>query len=176
MGRSFRLLWAAYAVSAYGSGLGFGALPLIAVLVLDASPAQVSALAAVGPAVGALIAVPLGPWVEFRRKRPVMIAMDLIRFGALLTIPFHLTFAHLLINDAHVLLNYDYPEYTGGPAGVPTGVTIHLEVDDADRWWNRAVEAGATVRVPLDNQFWGARYGQIVDPFGHIWSIGGPMT
>ena len=51
------------------------------------SPAQVSALAAVGPAVGALIALPLGPWVEFHRKRPVMIAMDLIRFAALVTVP-----------------------------------------------------------------------------------------
>jgi len=58
LGRQFGWLWAAYAVSAYGSGLGFGAFPLIAVLVLHASSAQVSALSAVGPAVGALIAVP----------------------------------------------------------------------------------------------------------------------
>ncbi|SNS93430.1 Predicted arabinose efflux permease, MFS family [Asanoa hainanensis] len=101
LGRRFRLLWAAYAVSAYGSALGFGAFPLIALVVLDAGPAQVSALAAVGPAVGALIAVPLGPWVEFRRKRPVMIAMDLTRFAAMMTIPVayalgFLTFAQLL--------------------------------------------------------------------------------
>lgn len=87
LGRQFGWLWASYAVSAYGSGLGFGALPLIAVLVLHAGPAQVSALAAVGPAVGALIALPLGPWVEFRRKRPVMIAMDLTRFAVMMTIP-----------------------------------------------------------------------------------------
>ncbi|TWF74214.1 putative MFS family arabinose efflux permease [Pseudonocardia hierapolitana] len=87
LGREFGWLWASYAVSAYGSGLGFGAFPLIAVLVLDAGPAEVSALAAVGPAVGALIALSLGPWVEFRRKRPVMIAMDLVRFAVLLTIP-----------------------------------------------------------------------------------------
>jgi MFS family permease len=87
LGRQFGWLWAAYAVSAYGSGLGFGAFPLIAVLVLHASAAQVSALSAVGPAVGALIALPLGPWVEFRRKRPVMIAMDLTRFAGLMTVP-----------------------------------------------------------------------------------------
>ncbi|MFF4926854.1 MFS transporter [Kitasatospora sp. NPDC001261] len=87
LGRRFGWLWAAYAVSAYGSGLGFGALPLIAVLVLRAGPAEVSALSAVGPAVGALIAVPLAPWVEFRRKRPVMIAMDLVRFAAMASIP-----------------------------------------------------------------------------------------
>jgi MFS family permease len=87
LGRQFGWLWAAYAVSAYGSGLGFGAFPLIAVLVLHASAAQVSALSAVGPAVGALIALPLGPWVEFRRKRPVMIAMDLTRFAVMMTVP-----------------------------------------------------------------------------------------
>ncbi|RKE22928.1 putative MFS family arabinose efflux permease [Streptomyces sp. TLI_171] len=87
MGRPFGWLWAAYAVSAYGSGFGFGALPLIAVLVLHAGPAQVSALSAVGPAVGALIALPLGPWVEFRRKRPVMVTMDLLRFAAMATVP-----------------------------------------------------------------------------------------
>lgn len=74
-------------MSAYGSGLGFGALPLIAVLALHAGPAEVSALSAVGPAVGALIAVPLAPWVEFRRKRPVMIAMDLTRFAVMATVP-----------------------------------------------------------------------------------------
>ena len=49
LGRQFGWLWTAYAVSAYGSGLGFGAFPLIAVLVLHASPAEVSALSAVGP-------------------------------------------------------------------------------------------------------------------------------
>ncbi|MEU4482475.1 MFS transporter [Micromonospora sp. NPDC023966] len=107
LGRDFRWLWAAYAVNAYGSGLGFGALPLIAVLVLHASPAQVSALAAVGPAVGALIALPLGPWVEFRRKRPVMIAMDLARFAVMLTIPVayafgRLSFVQLLVVSAVV--------------------------------------------------------------------------
>lgn len=87
LGRQFGWLWAAYAVSAYGSGLGFGALPLIGVLVLHAGPAEVSLLSAVGPAVGALIAFPLGPWVEFCRKRPVMITMDLVRFAVMITIP-----------------------------------------------------------------------------------------
>ena len=70
LGRQFGWLWAAYAVSAYGSGLGFGAFPLIAILVLHAGPAEVSVLAAAGLAAGAAVALPLGPWVEFRRKRP----------------------------------------------------------------------------------------------------------
>ncbi|MFD5463661.1 MFS transporter [Kitasatospora sp. NPDC127059] len=107
LGQGFGWLWAAYAVSAYGSGLGFGALPLLAVLVLHAGPAEVSALSAVGPAMGALIAVPLAPWVEFRRKRPVMIAMDLARFAAMATIPLayalgRLGFVQLLVVSAVV--------------------------------------------------------------------------
>ena len=102
LGRRFGWLWAAYAVSAYGSGLGFGALGFIAIRVLHAGPAEVSALAAAGLAAGAAVAVPLGPWVEFRRKRPVMIAMDLARFAALLSIPVafalgRLSFAQLVI-------------------------------------------------------------------------------
>ncbi|MEA2669754.1 MAG: hypothetical protein QOJ33_2688 [Chloroflexota bacterium] len=87
LGRQFGWLWAAYAVSTFGTWLGFGAFPLIAILVLHAGPTEVSVLAAAGLAVGALVAVPLGPWVEFRRKRPVMVAMDLTRFAALMSVP-----------------------------------------------------------------------------------------
>jgi hypothetical protein len=102
VGRQFGWLWAAYSVSTIGTWLAFDALPLIAILVLDAGPAQVSALAAAGLAVGAAVAVPLGPWVEFRRKRPVMVGMDLIRCAALLSIPAAyalgwLSFAQLLV-------------------------------------------------------------------------------
>lgn len=87
LGRQFDYLWAAYAVSAVGTWLAFDAFPLIAILVLHAGPAEVSALAAAGLAVGAVVAVPLGPWIEFRRKRPVMVAMDLVRFAAILSVP-----------------------------------------------------------------------------------------
>ena len=52
-----------------------------------------------------------------------------------------------------------------------TPVTINLYVEDCDTVFNRAVEAGATVRMPLADQFWGDRYGQVVDPFGHVWSV-----
>ncbi|MEV5126938.1 MFS transporter [Streptomyces decoyicus] len=87
LGRQFGWLWAAYTVSTFGTRLAFDAFPLIAILVLHAGPAEVSVLAAAGLAVGAAVAVPLGPWVEFRRKRPVMVAMDLIRCAALLSVP-----------------------------------------------------------------------------------------
>src|SRR5947209_20301051 len=102
LGRPFGWLWAAYAVSAFGTWLAFDAFPLIAILVLHAGPGEVAVLAAAGLAVGAALAVPLGPWVEFRRKRPVMIAMDLVRFAALMSVPVAfalgwLSFAQLLI-------------------------------------------------------------------------------
>lgn len=87
LGRPFGWLWAAYAASAFGTRLAFDAFTLIAILVLHVGPAQVSLLAAAGLAVGAVVAVPLGLWVEFRRKRSVMVAMDLIRFAALMTVP-----------------------------------------------------------------------------------------
>lgn len=83
--------------------------------------------------------------------------------------------AHLHVNGGSLMLNDDFPEYGGG-AGTPAAVTLHLQTDDADVWWQRALAAGATVRMPLDNQFWGDRYGQLVDPFGHVWAIGGPVT
>lgn len=102
LGPAFGRLWAAYAVSAFGTRLAFDAFPMIAILVLHAGPSQVAALAATGAAVGAVLAVPLGPWVEFRPKRPVMIGMDVARAAALLTVPAAfalglLTFAQLLV-------------------------------------------------------------------------------
>ncbi|MFF0666703.1 MFS transporter [Streptomyces tendae] len=95
LGRRFEWLWAAYAVSTFGTRLAFDAFPLIAVMVLDAGPARVAALAATGLAVGAVVAVPLGPWVEFRRKRPVMVAMDLVRCAVLLSVPLAYAFGRL---------------------------------------------------------------------------------
>ena len=102
LGRDFGWLWGAYAASALGTWLAFGAFPLIAIQVLHVGPVEVAALAAAGSAVGAAVAIPLGPWVEFRRKRPVMITMDLARFAALLSIPAAfalgvLTFLQLLL-------------------------------------------------------------------------------
>ena len=82
--------------------------------------------------------------------------------------------AHLLINGGHLMLNDNFPEY-GGAASPPGSVTLHLQVQDADAAWQRAIDAGATERMPLADQFWGDRYGQLVDPFGFTWSIGGPV-
>ncbi|KWV60712.1 MFS transporter [Bradyrhizobium macuxiense] len=102
LGRGFDWLWAAFAISAVGTWVAFDAFPLIAILVLHVGPGAVSALAAVGPLAGAAMAVPLGPWIEFRRKQPVMIAMDIVRFAAMLSVPVAfmlgwLSFAQLLV-------------------------------------------------------------------------------
>jgi hypothetical protein len=102
LGRDFGWLWAAFAVSTIGTWLAFDAFSLIAILVLHAGPGQVGVLAAAGLAVGALVAVPLGPWIEFRRRRAVMVAMDVVRFAALMSVPAaywlgRLTFAQLLL-------------------------------------------------------------------------------
>ena len=87
--------------------------------------------------------------------------------------------AHLLVNGGSLMLNDAFPEFVDparqSSADHPSAVTLHLQVDDADRWFNRAVEAGAAVSMPLDNMFWGDRYGQVTDPFGHNWSIGAPV-
>lgn len=87
LGRRFGLLWSAYAVSTFGTMLAFGAFPLIAVRVLHAPAFAVALLEAAGLAVGAVVAIPLGPWVEHRSKRPVMVAMDLVRFLAMASVP-----------------------------------------------------------------------------------------
>ena len=59
------------------------------------------------------------------------------------------------------------PEVLGG-----SPVTLHLQVEDANAIWDKAVAAGAAVTMPLKDQFWGDRYGQLRDPFGHNWSVG----
>jgi PhnB protein len=83
--------------------------------------------------------------------------------------------AHLMINGASVMLNDEFPEMNGEQDIAPKGVTLHLQVDDADEWWNRALLAGGVPLFPLADQFWGDRYGQLRDPFGHTWSIGSPI-
>ena len=83
--------------------------------------------------------------------------------------------AHLRINGSSVMLHDEFPEYGGEQDVVPRGVILHLQVDDADEWWTRALLAGAIPTMPMADQFWGDRYGQLKDPFGHGWSIGAPI-
>jgi len=83
---------------------------------------------------------------------------------------------HLHINGGSLMLSDDFPEFRGGaPMPQPSGTTLHLQVDNADEWWDRAVAAGAEIKMPIADQFWGDRYGQLRDPFGHNWSIASPL-
>ncbi|OBK74950.1 VOC family protein [Mycobacterium sp. 1274761.0] len=84
------------------------------------------------------------------------------------------------INGSMVMLNDDFPEMSGGKSMTPKAlggspVTIHLVVTDVDKKFQQAVDAGATVVMPLDDMFWGDRYGVLQDPFGHQWSLGQPV-
>lgn len=80
---------------------------------------------------------------------------------------------HLYINNASVMLADFYPEH-GFSYEKPQAFTLHLKVDDVDQWWKRATEAGAEVVMPLQEMFWGDRYGQVRDPFGVTWAMGAP--
>jgi PhnB protein len=84
--------------------------------------------------------------------------------------------AAVAINGSSVML-VDQNEAAGMRSPLLLGgspVTIHLIVDDAAAWADRAVDAGATLRMPVTEQFWGDRYGVVEDPFGHVWSIATP--
>jgi uncharacterized glyoxalase superfamily protein PhnB len=82
--------------------------------------------------------------------------------------------AELKIGNSIIFLNDEYPDTRcrsplslGGIAG-----SLHLYVEDVDAAFKRAVAAGAQVRMPVADMFWGDRYGKVVDPFGHEWGIG----
>jgi len=81
--------------------------------------------------------------------------------------------AALRVGDSMLMLNEEMPEFGGlSPLALNgTGVTIHIYTDNVDEAFNRAVSAGARVKMPLMDQFWGDRYGMVEDPFGHKWSL-----
>jgi uncharacterized glyoxalase superfamily protein PhnB len=82
--------------------------------------------------------------------------------------------ASVKIGDSVLMLTDEFPEWGGlGPKmlkGSP--VTVHLYVEDVDAAVAQAVAAGAKVTMPVEDMFWGDRYGKLEDPFGHQWSVG----
>lgn len=83
--------------------------------------------------------------------------------------------AEMKIGDSMVFLADEFPGM--GTCAAPetlkgTSVTLNLYTDNVDQLFDRAVSAGAKVVFPLTNQFWGDRYGQVLDPFGHTWALG----
>ena len=87
--------------------------------------------------------------------------------------------AHLRVNGGSLMLADDFPEYREAHTGIgnaePGGTTMHLDVADVDAAHTRAVDAGARNIMPPADMFWGQRYGQVIDPFGHRWAFGGPL-
>lgn len=107
-------------------------------------------------------------------------AFDAVEYGRVPGPDGKLVHAALGINGFPVMLNDDFPEMSDGKSSTPkalggTPVTIHLTVTDVDTKFQKAVDAGATVVAPLEDQFWGDRYGVVRDPFGHKWSLGQPV-
>lgn len=80
------------------------------------------------------------------------------------------------IGDSMVFLHDEFPSHgaVGPKARGGSSVTIHLQVEDADAAFDRAVKAGATVKMPPADMFWGDRYAQAKDPFGVTWAFVGP--
>ena len=81
---------------------------------------------------------------------------------------------HLVINGGSLMLCDAFPEH-GNALQPPAAFMLHLQVDDADAWWQRAVGAGAEAVMPVADMFWGDRYGQVRDPFGVTWTMGTPI-
>jgi PhnB protein len=84
--------------------------------------------------------------------------------------------AEIRIGGRPLFLADDFPEYCDGKSSSPkalggTPVTIHQYVEDCDAAIRRAADAGATVVMPAEDMFWGDRYGVVLDPFGHKWSL-----
>jgi PhnB protein len=92
--------------------------------------------------------------------------------------------AAIEINGAQVFIHDDFPEYkecrpdlVGSPARVgSTSTTVHISVKDCDAAYKRAADAGATTVMAPHDAFWGDRYAQVVDPFGHSWSFAHTLT
>jgi len=80
--------------------------------------------------------------------------------------------ALLKIGDSMLMLADEFPEFGSLAPEEPSATSIHIYLENVDDAWQKAVAAGAKVKMPLMDQFWGDRYGQIIDPFGHTWSLG----
>lgn len=79
------------------------------------------------------------------------------------------------IGDSMLMLADEFPDWgsvSPRSAGGKQSTLLHIYVTDADAVFKQAVDAGATVAMPIMDAFWGDRYGQVIDPYGHKWSIG----
>jgi len=81
--------------------------------------------------------------------------------------------AELLIGDSVLMLCDEMPGMAAAPApgNNPPSYSLFVYLDNVDTTFQRAVQAGSKVEMPLENQFWGDRYGKVRDPFGHVWGL-----
>jgi len=81
--------------------------------------------------------------------------------------------AELIIGDSIFMLADEFPQFGSlSPQSIGgSGMGLHIYVEDVDSAFDRAIGAGATIEMPVADMFWGDRYGKLVDPFGHKWSI-----
>src|SRR3984893_3884038 len=80
--------------------------------------------------------------------------------------------AELKIGDSIIFLNDEFPGMAEAPVpGTTPASYLFLYTEDVDSVYNRAVSMGSKVAMPLDNMFWGDRFGKVTDPFGHQWGI-----
>ncbi|WP_233625253.1 MFS transporter [Actinoplanes sp. ATCC 53533] len=161
-----RRAWTAYAVSQAGSGIGTGALPLVAILILGSSDWQVSMLAAVAGIAGAAVVVPLGPWVEFHRKRPAMIAADVLRCATLTSVPVAawlgaLTYAQLCLVAAVQTVGVILSSAAGAPylKGMVPGDRLAV----VNSRWETTMWTASTIGPPVG--------GMLVSAFGALAAI-----
>jgi PhnB protein len=80
--------------------------------------------------------------------------------------------AEIKIGDSVVFISDEFPGRTAAPSPTATpSSSLFLYVEDVDTVFNRAVSAGAKSTMPLQDMFWGDRFGNVVDPFGHQWGL-----
>jgi uncharacterized glyoxalase superfamily protein PhnB len=81
--------------------------------------------------------------------------------------------AEIMIGDSRVMLSDVFPgsDIQAPRAVGATTANLHIYHKDVDRLWQAAIAAGARIVMPLDDQFWGDRYGKLTDPFGHSWAL-----
>jgi PhnB protein len=80
--------------------------------------------------------------------------------------------AEIKIGDSVVFISDEFPGMTAAPSPTATpSYSLIVYVDDVDSVFNRVVSAGAKVDMPMQDMFWGDRYGKVTDPFGHQWGL-----
>ena len=106
--------------------------------------------------------------IEFYKK-----AFNAVEISRLAGEDGKLMHGEIRIGDSVVMLVYESPEWgMVGPKSLKgSPVTLHLYVDDVDAAVEQAMQAGAKITVPVEDMFWGDRYGKLEDPFGHQWSV-----